>query len=366
MLGRIIRRSLLGNFRISFWTLAALALCAALVTMFTTTTLVVEQKMSGALRQLGGNAVIYPSTPRATLGVPDVGADWGAVVEAAREQEAAIALLRLHVGTVSGRPLAVVAGAPESLEELTSYWRIEGRRPTSPGECIVGLRAAEVYGLGLGDEVTVAWPKRKQKTKYQVVGVVDSGDDDDDRIFTTSLDGRDPSFTYALISIRNGEKGISDFQRKIHGANVEIRPLRQVLHGEQVVLSKTDLLSSVSLLAVLALTAIGVSVSVVVRVVERRKELALMRAVGGKRGTIVRFLLVEQLTLGTVASGVGFVLGTLMAQGVADNIFGVSVSPKGLAFGASLAMTLAVSLCAGAIACARALQLQPAMALRGE
>lgn len=366
MLGRMVRKSLVKNAKVSIWTLATLSACAALVAMFTTTSLEVGQKMNHVLRQIGANAVVYPATPPDAPATSRTAPDWTAVETAAKQQGAAVTLLRLRAGTVSGRPVAVVAGDPDQLREMTSYWTVTGRRPGPSDECLVGRRAAGVFQLDPGDEVTVAWAEENQQARYRVVGIVDSGDEDDDRIFVTSLGEEIPAFTYALLSAPDGELGIANLQERVQDARVEIRPLRQILHGEQVVLRKINLLSGVALLAVLALTAIGVSVSVLSRVVERRKELALMQALGGNKDAIVRFLLAEHLALGAVASAAGFVLGTLMAWGVAQDVFGVSVSPHWTAFGATLGVTLAVSICAGAVACSRALRLHPAMALRGE
>ena len=131
-------------------------------------------------------------------------------------------------------------------------------------------------------------------------------------------------------------------------------------------LDTVSVLGLAALAAVLALTALGVSASMLARVVERRKEFALLQALGAHRTSVVKFLLAEAATLGGVASLGGFALGTLLAAFVVRQVFDVSISPHALAFAAALVVTTAVALLAGAIACRRMLGLQPAVALRGD
>src|SRR4030065_1268409 len=60
MLTKMVGNSLLKRFRITVWTLATLSTCAALVTLFAALAVDAEKKMSGSLRRLGANAVVYP------------------------------------------------------------------------------------------------------------------------------------------------------------------------------------------------------------------------------------------------------------------------------------------------------------------
>ncbi|ODU25445.1 MAG: hypothetical protein ABS95_00070 [Verrucomicrobia bacterium SCN 57-15] len=359
MLATMVVRSLLNNARISAWTLVTLATCAALVTLFATAAFEVGRKMSAALRQVGANAVAYPTTTAQ--------ADWTAFTNIATVQGAAVAQLSVRVGMVKGNPVAVVAAEPEMLRRLTPYWAVTGRRAETTRECVLGRRVAAVLDLKPGRLVSVEWPDQSQSSEFTVAGVVETGDEDDDRIFVAGSLER-VEFRYALLSVPGGEEQIGQFAQALAAANanVELKPLRQILSGEQHVLKKVNLLCLVSLWTVLVLTALGVSASMLARVVERRKEFALLQALGAKRRSVVGFLLAESATLGLVAAVLGFGVGTALAALVSQQIFHAAITPHGVAGLASLAATTLVALLSGGIACVRALRFQPAPALRGE
>jgi putative ABC transport system permease protein len=306
---------------------------------------------------------------------------WEAVKELAVKADARVAVLQGRVGTLKGKPIAVITADPKELSGMTPYWVVRGRHSVSPGEGLAGMRAAAAIGIKEGSEWTIQWNRPGQESRIRITGVFESGDEDEDRIFLTVFSsaaaagaeaaaaGMPPPLTsYALLSVPGGEQGIRLLAERLNagGAGVAVKPLRQILHGEQKTLEKIKLLSAFALLAVLSLSSLGVSAAVLARVAERRQELALFQALGAKRRLIVLFLLSESAVLGTVAAVVGFVLGTFLAQGVTFRIFQVSVTPHLTSFLAALAVTVGVALLAGGAGARRALKLEPAVALRGE
>jgi len=424
----MIRQSLLKNARISVWILATLATCGMLVSLFTITMLGAGRQMSGALRRMGANAVAYPATTSPKPGMRGNAVNWSAVQQVAYRQGASVVSIEVHVGLVTGKPVAVAAADPAELESLTPFWRVTGRRPSGPGECLVGRRLAEVLHLTAGSKVQINWANPGATKTYQVVGISDTGDEDENRLWITSLSGpmvslpaqparlppghpsiagMDPGvphdcrachqqipqpaediaqrqsiaaytpssqaqvgsvFTYALLSVPAGESGIVGLQTALgaRGIPLELRPLRQILHGEQSVLDKISLLMGLSLTAVIALTSLGISAAMLARITERRKELALLQALGASRPSVVVFLLAESATLGIVAAVLGYLGGTLLALIVFHRIFHVIIHPSGLTLFITLGVTVTVALIAGVTGALRALRLQPSMALRGE
>lgn len=359
MLATMVVRSLLNNARVSVWTLVTLATCAALVTLFTTAAFEVGRKMSAALRQVGANAVAHPAA--ATQ------ADWNAFTNIARAHGASVAQLSVRVGMIKGNPVAVVAADPEALRQLTPYWAVTGQRAAGAKECVVGRRAATTLELKTGQPVSIEWPGKSKSSQFTVTGITETGDEDDDRVFVTEP-LEQTEFRYALLSVTGGEEQIERITRELASAsaNIEVKPLRQILSGEQNVLEKVNLLCVVSLWTVLMLTALGVSASMLARVIERRKEFALMQALGAKKLAVVGFLLAESVTLGLVATVIGFGIGTALAALVSRQIFHAVITPHGTAGLAALGTTTLVALLAGGVACVRALRFQPATALRGE
>jgi putative ABC transport system permease protein len=385
MLVKIVGNSLLKRVRITIWTLATLSTCAALVTLFAALAVDAEKKMSGSLRRLGANAVVYsdaqPSGRMTEPGSAGTSPKWETVKELAVRADAGVAVLQGRVGTLKGKPVAVITADPKELSGMTPYWVVRGRRPVSPGEGLAGMRAAAAFGIKEGSEGTIRWNRPGRESRIRIAGIFESGDEDEDRIFlpapssttTTSAEAATsemppPLTSYALLSVPGGEKGIGLLAERLDAgrAGVAVKPLRQILHGEQKTLEKIKLLSAFALLAVLSLSSLGVSAAVLARVAERRQELALFQALGAKRRLIVLFLLYESAILGIVSAAAGFLLGTFMAQAVTSHIFQVSVTPHLTSFLAALAVTVGVALAAGGAGARRALKLEPAVALRGE
>ncbi len=378
MLGRMIRKSLFKNARTTIWTLVTLTTFASLVTMFTTISFDVGGKMSGTLRQLGANAIAYSDS---NIIEQNNLTNWQVLEKIAKQEGVEMLQLYIRIGTIDGKPVAVVIADSQKLSRMMPYWAISGRRAVKLDECLVGRRVAELLRLKPEMGVSIWWiGSIDEKMDCRITGIFDSGDEDENRIFipapsteslssiikNISLGHSEKSlFTYALLG---GEEGIGRLNKRLLTVQnrIEIKPLRQILYGEKAILKKITLLSGLSLLAVLILTSLGVSLAVLSRIVERRKELALMQVLGAKHWSVVSFLILESTIVGAVASIAGFNIGTLMSQVIIQKIFRVSVTPHLAAFLITLLITIGVALLAGCIGAVRALRIQPAIVLRGE
>ncbi len=72
---------------------------------------------------------------------------------------------------------------------------------------------------------------------------------------------------------------------------------------------------------ILVITILCVVTTMVSLVEERRKEIALFKALGARDGEIIRFFLSEVLLIGTVGGIVGYGLGLLLAQIISKSVF---------------------------------------------
>lgn len=218
--------------------------------------------------------------------------------------------------------------------------------------------------------VNIQFADRAEERRCRVTGVFESGDEDEDRIFLFPQMGVQGAnaFTYALLSIPGMEPDTAGLNEALEGirAGIRIKPLRQVLHGEQTVLKKINLLAGLTLLAVLILSSLGITAAVVSRVMERRKELALLQALGAKRRSVAIFLLSEGAAVGIAAAVLGYGIGNLLSQIVVREIFRVSVNPHLAAFLAAAVVTAGIALFAGFVAVRQALQMETAVLLKGE
>lgn len=370
MLAHMIRHSLVKSARVTAWSLATLTASAALATIFFAMSIDVGEKMTSSLRSLGANAVAHAEQRHAGAGAPDAlaPAAWEQVRELAQARRAELVELRLRVGTLQGAPAAIVTADAAGLTRMTPYWAMKGRRAAKQDECVVGKKLAHVLGASVGTIVEVGF-EGAENERYRVTGVFESGDEDEGRMFV-SRDARPEAahFTYALVSVPGGEADIVALNASLKAASagVELTPLRQVLHGEQAVIGKINLLTGVALLAVLLLSSVGVTAAVLSRVIERRKELALLQAIGAKRRSVVAFLLSEGAAVGIAAALLGYAAGTGLSQVIVRQVFGVSVTPHVAPFVAAVVVSVVIAVLAASIGARRALRMETAVLLKGE
>lgn len=361
------------------WTLTTLAACAALITLFVTVGVEIRARMTSAFARLGANAVVRPARNNENEAVP-AGEEhvWRTFADMTSQWQAAAAVIHVRIGLVHGLPLAFAASPPRRLARLTPYWQVEGARAESPSECLAGRRVATRLGLHVGDSVPVRWESGGAPHAYRVEGILDSGDSDESRIFVTSFSPsggasaeattQNGETSYALLLLPGTGVELARFARALDEKHIplQVAPLGAIAHGEQTILTKVELLCSVTLVAVLALTVLGLSVSVLARLIERSREISLMRALGAEGAWLVRFLAVEAALQGAVAALCGYAVGTTLAGETGRRIFGVSFVPSVWALGAAVLTTVLVYVSVSALAGLRALRMESAKLLRCE
>lgn len=128
----------------------------------------------------------------------------------------------------------------------------------------------------------------------------------------------------------------------------------------------------------LLVAGVGIANTMIMTIMERTREIGIMKALGAEPGMVRRMFLVETALVGLIGGLGGIVLSTfgsvvgnaifrawLRSQGVTDAPSSLSLLSLGLIAG-SLVLAVAVSLIAGAWPSRRAVQLQPLEALRYE
>jgi putative ABC transport system permease protein len=142
--------------------------------------------------------------------------------------------------------------------------------------------------------------------------------------------------------------------------------------GSQMRSSTADIRSTMALLAAITLFAAAILIlnTMAMTVVERVRELGLLRAAGASRGQVVRVVVTQSLVLGVAGSVGGLVLGVLLANLAATwlrasgsvSLDGPSVTPGVLLAG--LATGMAITLIAAVEPARRAAAISPVAVLR--
>jgi putative ABC transport system permease protein len=283
---------------------------------------------------------------------------------------------------------------------LKSWWDVTGRwLDGSAGDgysAMAGSAFAERNGVAAGDRVTVRYGGNS--LDLYVCGVFNSGGDEDERLFVPleaaqELTGREGLVSRVEVSALTtpdnelsrraaqdpGSLSIKDWETWYCTAYVSAicyqiqevmtdavaKPIRRVAESEGAILEKTQLL--MLLITVLSLigSALGISNLVTASVMERSREIGLLKAVGAHNGPVSRLILTETLATAAVGGGAGYLAGLGFAQIIGRSVFSAPVTPKPMVAPIVAVLVFVVTL-AGSIPSIRLLlSLRPAEVLHG-
>jgi putative ABC transport system permease protein len=148
------------------------------------------------------------------------------------------------------------------------------------------------------------------------------------------------------------------------GARAE--QIRQVAQNEGAVLNRIQGLMLLITLAALLASALAVAAAMATAILERKKEVGLMKALGAGPGLIAAVFYAEASSLAVVGGVLGFFAGALAAQRINLAIFGSGVEVQPVFFPLVLALAIVVTCAASAAAIRQGVRLEPAAVLRGD
>ena len=230
---------------------------------------------------------------------------------------------------VAGGGLALRGEASQSISlsgvELDRYDRIVGLRSKvvsgtarlAPGEAIVGRELAVDLGVRVGDRFTVQTTTVSESVR--VTALVDFGVKELNRRTVIvplraaqSLLGLPGGATTIDLTVNDvwAAQGLTDGLRRQLPYQLESwqesnAQLVSALNAQSV---STGLIRGV----VLVVVVLGIASVLVVSVVQKRREIGILRAMGATRAQVLRVFLVQGAVVGAVGSVLGIVLAVLM------------------------------------------------------
>jgi putative ABC transport system permease protein len=233
-----------------------------------------------------------------------------------------------------------------------------------------------------GDRNPLGQRLRVGGNRYRVIGVMESkgqflGFDLDDAVYVPAakaleLFNRESLMEIDLVyragaSAESVRAGIERIMRARHGSeDFTVTTQQQML---DVLGSVLDVLTfAVAALGGISLFVGGVGILTIMTIAvrERRAEIGLFRAIGARRGQVLRLFLFESLVLSAVGGIAGLVMGLGLALAIKVLAPSLPVHPSlEYAFLAEL-LAVAIGLVAGVLPARNAARLQPLDALRAE
>ena len=215
---------------------------------------------------------------------------------------------------------------PAREEAATNFERklLEGRTFSGgrAAEVVLGRGLAEVLQSGIGDEVVIisqAADGSIANDSYELVGIAATGDDLSDRVsfflpLDTAqellvLDGRVHEIAVIVHKLGRVDEIARLVSAKISDPDLAVETW-QVFARSFYQAMKADKAGMWALLVVIVvIVAVGVLNTVLMSVLERRREYGLLKAVGTKPRLIIRLVLLEVVILSVLSMAVGAGLG---------------------------------------------------------
>ena len=189
---------------------------------------------------------------------------------------------------------------------------------------------------------------------------------------------RDPARTSrpypsAVVKVKSA-RSTQDVEDQIKKMGFSAFSLNDALQGAKRGFIILDIVLSLIGSIALAVSALGSMNTMVMSILERTREIGIMKAIGGSNGDIRRIFLIEASAIGFFGGIAGVALGWLVGRiinlganiyiqqqgGTPGNLFSLPV----WLIGGAIGFSIAISLLAGSYPAARAAKLDPIQALR--
>ncbi len=337
---------------------AALGVAATLSTVLFGIYGTIEQRIREEFRSYGANIVAVPLNG-ATIPV--------ALAKAAERAGAEAAPFLVTSGRIGNQSVAIAGFEVAKAAPLTSFWHMQGSRDIGNGECIAGEVLAARLSLKLGAPVALA------DAPCTLRGIVSTGGAEDGELLV-------PFAAAAALAGLRGEASLIEIRAP--GDRVEavrlvlarefpaadLRTILAVAATESNVVLKIRASLFLLTMLILAITTLCVSSNFSEMVMERSKEIGIMKALGAAERGIAALFVSESAALALLAALAGYIVGVFAAAGIGRQVFGGGFHPEAswLVFAGVLGVMLAVATIATGISASRIWGIQPAIILRGE
>ena len=342
--------------------LLAMIVAAAVATAMMNLYVDVQAKLRTEFRNYGANLVIVAKNGQALP--PDA---ISTIELTLGPKTLAVPFAYAVARTNNGQSVVVVGTDFNRARQLNHWWNVS-RWPASTGEALIGVRAAAVVSANR-EPFDLTFQGRT--IRLTPGGMLQTGAGEDSRIYLDqsefqSWTGVIPTTIEVAANGTAAEVAQSMGQLAQSLPTADVRPVRQIMEGEANVLNKTRATLYASATLVVLTSALCVLATLIGWVLDRRRDFAIMKALGASERLVNGFFAAEAAVLGVVGAILGFFIGIGVAAWIGRVNFHAPVVPRFSVFPYVLAGSVAVALISAIVPIGLLRRVQPAIILRGE
>jgi putative ABC transport system permease protein len=232
---------------------------------------------------------------------------------------AEVARLRAYAISYEGMPATLAGSETRNLRFLSGEDRAAIFARLSMGDyAVVSEPFANKHNIRTGDKISL--PLAGVNRAFQVLGVY--YDYSTERGFVL-LSRRtllkylpDPAVSNIAVYLKSGADASAVHERIgqiIGGRGILISPNGRLRRGALEVFDRTFRITYALEAVAIVVAVMGIAGALLAMVIDRRRELALIRFLGAAQSQVRRIILFEAGLLGLLANGIGLMLGTLLS-----------------------------------------------------
>jgi putative ABC transport system permease protein len=342
--------------------LLAMVVAAAVATAMMNLYVDVQAKLRKEFRSYGANVVVVGKDGTS------LPADAVSKVESVLNGRGMVVPFAYVVArTANGQSVVVVGTDFDRVQKLDRWWSVSAW-PSGPEQALVGMRALPVVSA---DDKPFALTFQGHTTHLTSSGTLQTGAAEDSRVYMampefTAWTGVQPSTIEIAVNGPTDEVNRLIAQMAQVIPTADVHPIRQIVEGETRVLGKTRATLYAAAVLIILTAALCVLATLTGWVFDRRRDFAIMKALGASERMVGGFFAAEAAALGAVGAVLGFVIGIGIAAWIGRVNFNATVAPRFSVLPYVLAGSIIVALLSAIVPMSLLRRVQPAIILKGE
>ena len=269
---------------------------------------------------------------------------------------------------------------------ISPFWQVRGdwvedrdNQFTQAIPALVGRQLAKSQQLSIGTQLRLSYQDNEiaRTLEVQIVGELDSGGSENQQLILPlsavqsllGLEGKVQAIRVSALTVPENELSrkarsnvdalaaeeydrwyctayVSSISHQLEEAisGAIVRPIWQVAASEGVVIEKIQLLLAVVTLAAVIAAAMGIASLMSTTIIERSKEIGLMKALGAYQWQIVLLFYCEAIVSASVGGLLGCVAGWGLARFIGQTLFGAPLDFAWIVVPCVLVLSLLIAL----------------------
>ena len=358
----LLKRGLLGRGNRPLIAFIALAVASTMITAMLNLYYGLESKLTHEFRSYGANVTIAAAEGQ------NLRSDAVARIQSLLGPDVIVVPFAFAVAHTHAGDALVVAGTDMSQVQHLNRWWLVSKWPESDDEALVGSRTQTRLGA-VDDSFELTFSGRVLHLKQ--AGTLKTGADEENRVYVSlgafeAWTGIKPSLLE--ISVPGSRDQIDAAIAKLQSEfpDAQVRPVRQLLAAEGAVISRMRSVMLASTLLITLTVALCVFSTLTSSVLERRRDFAVMKAIGSSQRTVSALFAGEAMAIAIFAAFCGYAIGSALAAWISRANFHAVVPPRLSVLPLVILASMALAFFAALLPLAQLQRIEPAGILKGE